>query len=357
VFVRIRSGESNPLGLEAAGYALLDLAMERRGNLFTDEVYRCTKAAEVPVERTRVPTLVATALKHLPTSHKFDTNDLIVLTLQPVGKETVVGTRSISPLSEEAVSIEARVLNVGPTYMDVAIQAGLFDATFGAPAEDNGRHLRFRADRYFSAIPFQRMVDALSQISCVGSKDCPSKAKNDVKTKGSELSIGNAIDEQRIAMDELFQQVLVSTFAYSDASSPWLRDSKICDIEKIAKAISEPATSISIKTTQQVLKTIAENAHGRFRSLNAAQIEAVKAALTRRMTLIQGISAHVVCSATPLYHHFLFQQISCSFCFAHLFFMYPIYQARLGRAKLLLQQQWLLVLFSSVATFRHMLRY
>ena len=41
---RIKASLDDPLGYEAAGFAVFDLYPERRGNLFSDEVYRLVKA-------------------------------------------------------------------------------------------------------------------------------------------------------------------------------------------------------------------------------------------------------------------------------------------------------------------------
>ena len=45
----------------------------------------------------------------------------------------------------------------------------------------------------------------------------------------------------------------------------------------------------SHKLANQVLKYIKSNIHGNFCEFNAPQLAAIEAALTRRMTMIQGV--------------------------------------------------------------------
>jgi hypothetical protein len=99
------------------------------------------------------------------------------------------------------------VLNIGPTYLDVAIASGKFTQIFG-PASNNvgseGKgdpNLRLRVDRFFSNVPFQRMAAALGQITSV-------KGGQVVETKpGLDKRVGG------FQMDNLLKEVILSTFS------------------------------------------------------------------------------------------------------------------------------------------------
>ena len=87
--------------------------------------------------------------------------------------------------------------------------------------------------------------------------------------------------------DEVIRDLFISTHAFGDPSSPLHRDPSVCNIDEVARMISKPPTASSHKLAQEVVKTI-QSSPQRFRSLNAPQLAAVQAALTRRCTLIQG---------------------------------------------------------------------
>lgn len=182
---------------------------QRRGNLFSDEVYRLQKAMDATTTFHTDKTNKEQASYQsspLPPNHKFSRNDVIVLTLQPRGTGDFISTSSL-PTNPDAVLLEARVLNVGPTYLDVAIASGQFTQIFG-PASNNlgfeGKgdpNLRLRVDRFFSNVPFQRMVAALGQITSV-------KGGQVVETKpGLDKRVGG------FQMDNLLKEVILSTFS------------------------------------------------------------------------------------------------------------------------------------------------
>ena len=66
---RIESSLDDPLALENTGYALFDMHLERRGNLFGDQVYRLSKQAGFDASKTP---------STLPAHHKLGNNDIIV---------------------------------------------------------------------------------------------------------------------------------------------------------------------------------------------------------------------------------------------------------------------------------------
>ena len=88
----------------------------------------------------------------LPPNHKFSRNDVVVLSVQPRGTGDFLGVASL-PTHKDAVVAEARVLGVGPNYLDVAIPAGKFSDAFGPASNNRGEEgkgdpsLRVRVDR------------------------------------------------------------------------------------------------------------------------------------------------------------------------------------------------------------------
>ena len=131
------------------------------------------------------------------------------------------------PTSGLAISVEARVLSTGPTYVDIALPGGAFEATFG-PAPNNASakgdpRMRLRADLFFSNIPYTRMVAALGQITSI-----PDKKK---KPNGATEESSSAHDN--ICMDEVLRDAILSTFAFNDASSPIFRDTDACDLREM----------------------------------------------------------------------------------------------------------------------------
>ena len=61
----------------------------------------------------------------MPPNHCFLCNDLIVLTLQPRGTGDFLGASSLLTAGG-VVTAEARVLGVGPAYVDVAFPTGRY---------------------------------------------------------------------------------------------------------------------------------------------------------------------------------------------------------------------------------------
>lgn len=155
----------------------------------------------------------------MPLHHKFTPNDVIVLTAQPHGSGDFFGQASL-PTSSFAVSTEARVLNAGPTYVDIAMPAGAFAATFGPAPNDKDKkgdsRMRLRADLFFSNIPYTRMVQALGQVTSI-----PDRSKEPESTF------------DKICLDEVIREAILSTFAFNDASSPVFRDTDACDLREL----------------------------------------------------------------------------------------------------------------------------
>jgi hypothetical protein len=276
---RIKASADDPLALEAAGFALFDMYPERRGDLYADEVYRLTKAKDA----TTFGTSDDRETRELPPNHKFGSNDVILLTLQPGGSGDFFEQRSF-PTSSMAVSVEARVLSTGPTYVDIALPGGSFEAAFG-PAPNNAGssgkgdpRMRLRADHFFSNVPYTRMVAALSQITSL-----PTKA-----SKKAEEGDAEEQPHDKISMDELLRDTILSTFALNDPSSDCFRDTDACNLRDLAKNLAKPPLASSPKLAKQVLSYISSNPYGTFSRFNGPQLTAFEAAQTRRLTLIQG---------------------------------------------------------------------
>lgn len=203
----------------------MDLYPTRRGNLFADEVYRLEKANDATSCYPRTTgEEEKSEHKYFPPNHKFSSNDVILLTLQPRGSGDFFDPTAL-PISDTAIKVEGRVLNIGPTYIDVAVQAGIFQGAFGpAPNDSSGQgdpSMRLRADRFFSSIPYQRMVDAITQIASV-----PERKKDDTKPK---------TQHENISMDEVLREVILATHAFGDTHSPMLRDPTVCDLQELVR--------------------------------------------------------------------------------------------------------------------------
>ena len=269
---RLERSITDPYKLETSGHALFDIHPARRGNLFNDEVYRLEKSRDatttffVPAEND--------LMSPLPPNHNFAKNDVIVLTLQPRGTGDFLGTSSL-PTNKDATSVEARVLNVGPSYVDVAIPAGKFSTAFG-PASNNvgdeGKgdpNMRVRVDRFFSNVPFVRMVAALGQLTSIDSRD-----ETDKRVGG-------------IQMDNLLKEVILSTFGIKDES---MLDEGMSNpsLGELPKKLAKPPLPTSVQLTNQVMTFIDVDPQKLFPKYNEPQLTAIRCALTRRLTLIQG---------------------------------------------------------------------
>ncbi|KAL9188266.1 hypothetical protein ACHAXT_006644 [Thalassiosira profunda] len=280
VINRLESSIADPFLLEKAGHALFDIHPQRRGNLFNDEVYRLEKSFDATTTffvSSATPEN-SSILSPLPPNHKFARNDVIVMTLQPRGTGDFLGTTSL-PTNKDVVAVEARVLNVGPTYLDVAIPGGKFLTAFGPASNNRGDEgkgdpsMRVRVDRFFSDVPFKRMVAALGQLTSV--PDRPEGAP-----KYSEKRVGG------FTMDNLLKEAILSTFAIKDddeldgMSNPSLGD--------LPKKLAKPPLPTSTQLANQVLSYIQANPDNLFPQYNEPQLTAIRSALTRRLTLIQG---------------------------------------------------------------------
>lgn len=302
VIERIKSSIEDPLTLELAGHALLDMYPERRGTIFSDEIYRLVKSkdATTNIENNR-------RQQNLPPNNKFSKNDVILLTLQPLGCGDFFDSKNL-PISKSATRVESRVINRGPTYIDVAVNAGVFEATFGPAPNNEGLsgkgdpNLCLRADRFFSSTPYDRMAEAVTRISSIpeheshpweGIEKKP-KESNDVKGKKTgknKQSISSSgSPHNNIRMDDLLRDVVISSHAFSDPTSPMFHDVDAVDLVSLERRLARPPMPSSIKLANQVLSYVQSNSgtDKAFKPLNASQLAAIGAALTRKLTLIQG---------------------------------------------------------------------
>ncbi len=226
------SDSMQSLLLESAGHALFDMYPERRGNIYNDEVYRMMKSHDATSTYSLNEESEDGQRQALPQNNKFSQNDVIMLTLQPAGAGDFFGSSS-TPTNENAVSLEARVLATGPTYIDVAILGGKFEATFG-PAPNNfgpsgrgDKNMRLRLDRYFSNVPYMRMVDALGQLTNVPQK----KEKEDLGNKD-----GAQKESQRHhVVDNFVRQTILNSFAYTNVESPICGDLEASKLQNLVR--------------------------------------------------------------------------------------------------------------------------
>jgi hypothetical protein len=277
------------LALESSGFALYDMFPSRRGNIFSDEVYRLVKGHDATsmysIENQNDDAPSENNHLKLPQNSKFSSNDIVMITLQMRGSGDFFG-HSSTPTNKDAITVEARVISTGPTYIDVVIPGGKFEATFGPAPNNNGpsgkgdKNLRLRVDRYFSNIPYNRMVAALGQISAVPTKAKPSISVSDDLTKKSKPTSG--------VVDGSIRQAILSTFSFDDPSSPHYQDIEACKLNDLARFIARPPLQDSTKLTNQVLGFLQKNSHNNFPNFNGPQLSAIGAALTRKLSLIHG---------------------------------------------------------------------
>ena len=276
-----------------AGHALFDLFPERRGNLFADEVYRLVKAKDATSVYTPDEELQAgsSSPRHLPPNSKFSNNDVILLTLQHQGSGDFFDPNAL-PTSSTATSIEARVTGTGPTYIDIAVAGGQFEAAFGpapnnvGPSGPGDSKMRLRADRFFSDVPYTRMVTALTQLTAVPDRNKDSSS--DGFQQDNDTNDEKASPHGKIQMDDLLKETIISSHAFTDPSSPLFHDVDAIDLQQLYKLVSKPPMPSSVKLANQALAFIQKNPHGIFNPMNGPQLAAIGAALTRKLTMIQG---------------------------------------------------------------------
>lgn len=240
---RIKRSLDDPLGLEIAGHAVYDLFPQRRGNLFSDEVYRLVKAVDATTTFEDPEDETNKSRKMLPPNHKVSNNDVILLTLQPAGSGDFFNPNNL-PASTTAISVEGRVISTGPTYIDVALAGGAFEAAFG-PAPNNvgaagpgDSRMRLRLDRFFSNVPYTRMVGAVTQLSSIPdrTKATPDLASDDASNDGKKDS--EETPHAKIAMDDIFKEVIISTHAFTDPESQLFHEIESCDLELLVRTTS-----------------------------------------------------------------------------------------------------------------------
>jgi hypothetical protein len=167
VLGRIKASVDDPLALETAGYALYDLYAERRGNLFSDEVYRLTKAKDATTTYTRSiqddfsADSISSTARYLPANHKFSRND-VILTLQPNG----VGLLIPSHYPPDKAVDGRPCLEHGSLHghchagrmFRIHVRTRPNDASTGETEDAPPR------DRFFPMFPYRRMVDAWRKL-------------------------------------------------------------------------------------------------------------------------------------------------------------------------------------------------
>jgi len=286
VIQRLEASIGDPFSLEEAGHAIFDVHPQRRGNLFNDEVYRLEKSLDATTtyfQSDDSPVDTRGRPSPLPANHKFSANDVIVITLQPRGTGDFLGVSSL-PTNKDAVLVEARVLNIGPSYVDVAIPAGRFSTAFGPASNNVGDEgkgdpsLRVRVDRFFSDVPFKRMAAALGQLTSVPQQN-------------GEVPVSNPKFDKRVGgfqMDNLLKEAILSTFAIKDETNILLDGIENPSLGDLPKKLAKPPLPASIQWADQVMAYIKANPSQLFPVYNEPQLTAIRSALTRRLTLIQG---------------------------------------------------------------------
>eukprot|EP00814_Leptocylindrus_danicus_P000674 CAMPEP_0116048430 /NCGR_PEP_ID=MMETSP0321-20121206/29548_1 /TAXON_ID=163516 /ORGANISM="Leptocylindrus danicus var. danicus, Strain B650" /LENGTH=938 /DNA_ID=CAMNT_0003530631 /DNA_START=274 /DNA_END=3087 /DNA_ORIENTATION=- len=281
VLDRIELSRNDPLALEDRGHALFDMYPERRGNIFTEEVYRLTKAHDAaslyitPTTPTEDDNNGENKY-NLPSNSQFSDNDVIILTKQPRGSGDIFDAASV-PTDRDAIKCEARVIGTGPRYIDVAMPKGAFETAFGPAPNDynnsneggkDNQNLRLRADRFFSNVPYNRMVSAISQITALPERMSDEKEKTSIVKR----------------LDPALREVVISTYGHNNPDYP----APDADLQALAKKIAKPPFKSSTQLANEVLRYIQANPNRTFPPFNPPQLTSIAAALSRRFTMIQG---------------------------------------------------------------------
>jgi hypothetical protein len=154
--------------------------------------------------------------------------------------------------------------------------------------------MRLRADRFFSDVSYQRMVAALTQITTIPNQGVTGKKTTNTIPTATGIDKNepknNNNNNNMILMDQVLREAILSTHAFTDIHSPLYRDPEVCDLEQLSNKLAKPPMANSHKLAKEVVKYMymKSNKGGIFPNFNAPQLAATEAALTRRMTMIQG---------------------------------------------------------------------
>jgi hypothetical protein len=215
ILQRILYGD--PIQLERSGSAVLfDMMLAHRGRLYTDHVYRLTKAAAKYNKTTTKPDNNGRLLHHT-----FRNNDILLLTKQPHGVGDIYGARPLKDTTSTGL-LEARILNQGPTYIDIVLPE-LLAETDESSSSSSSSNTVYRVDQFISPVPYQRMVNALSQLTAV------------VSPAGTTGNNNNATSISAIRMDNVIREAIVSTYAFTEAASPLRGDPEVCQVAELVR--------------------------------------------------------------------------------------------------------------------------
>lgn len=173
----------DPILLEKSGDALFDMELDYRGVLYSEHVYRLSKQE--------------TVIHH----DKFKLNDMILLTEQPHGRGDLFHAMPLKNPREDL--LQARILNMGPSYIDIVVPNVI---------PQTNHPVYYRVDPFISPVTYERMVNALSQLTSLSSTNTT-----------------------LIRMDDTIREAILSTYAFTDASSPVRGDPEICQLEALVR--------------------------------------------------------------------------------------------------------------------------
>jgi hypothetical protein len=227
ILQRIMYGD--PIQLERSGHAVFDMTLDYRGRLYADHVYRLTKktfSSSTTARNNDNQAAASTMVLH----HTFRNNDILLLTKQPHGVGDVYSAR---PLQQDMAAatgglLEARVLNQGPTYIDIVLTDLLSE-------EESGNAAVYRVDQFISPVPYRRMVNALSQLTAVQQQRSPLNSHNNTAT--TTTTTGGSGSGSAIRMDDVIREAIVSTYAFTEAASPLRGDPSVCQLAELVRGI------------------------------------------------------------------------------------------------------------------------
>ena len=95
-------------------------------------------------------------------------------------------------------------------------------------------------------------------------------------------------------MDPVFSDLIITTYASSNPSSSLYKDED--RISELSRLVAKPPRSDSLRLADQVTEYVRLNPDNRFaHEFNGPQVSAIHAALSRRLTMIQGPPGTGVC--------------------------------------------------------------
>lgn len=108
--------------------------------------------------------------------------------------------------------------------------------------------MRLRADRFFSNVPYTRMVGALTQLTAIPDR---TKEPSSEGLQNNQVDSEKANPHSNICMDDILRETIISTHAFADRHNPLFHDVDACDLQHLVSFLFNVVnTEIPIKARQ-----------------------------------------------------------------------------------------------------------